>query len=516
MAFSLTPSYPSVILLVFLLSFPHASPSASSPSPSFEKEFLTVPNSIFSSTVKSAIDQVHQTLFILTNVAGLLNDLRLTNAVNDCADLLDVSSDELTMSLDVAESVKSNGHRNGTGHPGSDMKAWLSAALGNQDTCLDGFDGTNGIVKTLVAGSVQGVVSVVADVLRMVRNIPSGKSSASGFPKWIKPGERRLLQAPVSNVTPDVTVAADGSGNFTSVMDAVTAAPDNIVRRYVIYIKRGVYKENVEIKKKKWNLMMIGDGMGVTVISGNRSFIDGWTTYRSATFAVSGMGFIARDMTFENTAGPSKHQAVALRSDSDLSAFFRCGINGYQDTLYAHALRQFYRECRITGTVDFIFGNAAAVFQNCQILARKPLPDQKNSVTAHGRKYADQTTGFSFQYCNVTADADLLASPNSTATYLGRPWKEYSRTIFMQSYLSGVIRPEGWLEWQGDFALSTLYYAEYINYGTGAGLVNRVQWPGFHAINESSQAYNYTVAQFIDGNIWLPQTGVRYTLGLTT
>ncbi|KAJ8621251.1 hypothetical protein MRB53_029780 [Persea americana] len=284
MAFSLTPSYPSVILLVFLLSFPHASPSASSPSPSFEKEFLTVPNSIFSSTVKSAIDQVHQTLFILTNVAGLLNDLRLTNAVNDCADLLDVSSDELTMSLDVAESVKSNGHRNGTGHPGSDMKAWLSAALGNQDTCLDGFDGTNGIVKTLVAGSVQGVVSVVADVLRMVRNIPSGKSSASGFPKWIKPGERRLLQAPVSNVTPDVTVAADGSGNFTSVMDAVTAAPDNIVRRYVIYIKRGVYKENVEIKKKKWNLMMIGDGMGVTVISGNRSFIDGWTTYRSATF----------------------------------------------------------------------------------------------------------------------------------------------------------------------------------------------------------------------------------------
>lgn len=85
----------------------------------------------------------------------------------------------------------------------------------------------------------------------------------------------------------------------------------------------------------------------------------------------------------------------------------------------------------------------------------------------------------------------------------------------MQSYLSGVIRPEGWLEWQGDFALSTLYYAEYINYGTGAGLGNRVKWPGFHAINESSQAYNYTVAQFIDGNIWLPQTGVRYTLGLT-
>ncbi|XXG56988.1 hypothetical protein AAC387_Pa03g4268 [Persea americana] len=105
----------------------------------------------------------------------MLNDFRLTNPVNDCADLLDVSSDELTMSLDVADSVKSNGHRNGTGHPGSDMKAWLSAAVGNQDTsCLDGFHGTKGVVETLVAGIVQGVVSVVADVLRMVRNILAG------------------------------------------------------------------------------------------------------------------------------------------------------------------------------------------------------------------------------------------------------------------------------------------------------------------------------------------------------
>ncbi|KAF2304231.1 hypothetical protein GH714_028757 [Hevea brasiliensis] len=149
-----------------------------------------------------------------------------------------------------------------------------------------------------------------------------------------------------------------------------------------------------------------GDGMGATVISGNRNFIDGWTTFRSATFAVSGRGFIARDITFENTAGAAKHQAVALRSDSDLSVFFRCEVRGHQDTLYTHTMRQFYRECRIRD-VDFIFGDATAVFQDCQILAKKGLPSQKNTITAHGRKDPNQPTGYSFQFCNITADIDL-------------------------------------------------------------------------------------------------------------
>lgn len=109
-------------------------------------------------------------------------------------------------------------------------------------------------------------------------------SSPQGhFPPWVKPGERKLLQA-ANGVSFDAVVAADGTGNFTKVMDAVLAAPNYSMQRYVIHIKRGVYNENVEIKKKKWNLMMVGDGMDATIISGNRSFIDGWTTFRSATF----------------------------------------------------------------------------------------------------------------------------------------------------------------------------------------------------------------------------------------
>lgn len=296
--------------------------------------------------------------------------------------------------------------------------------------------------------------------------------------------------------------------------DAIAAVPDHGTRRFVIYVKKGVYRENVEIKKKKWNIMMIGDGIDATIISGNRNFVDGWTTFRTATFAVSGRGFIARDMAFENTAGPEKHQAVALRSDSDLSVYYRCAIRGYQDSLYTHTMRQFYRECRISGTIDFVFGNAAVVFQNCQILAKKGLPQQKNTITAQGRKDPNQPTGFSFQFCNVSADSDLAPFVNSTPTYLGRPWKLYSRTIFMQSYMSNAIRPEGWLEWNGDFALDTLYYGEFMNSGPGAGLTGRVTWPGFHVLNNTAQANNFTVAQFIEGNAWLPPTGVAYTAGL--
>lgn len=100
---------------------------------------------------------------------------------------------------------------------------------------------------------------------------------------------------------------------------------------------------------------------------------------------VSADGFWARDMTFENTAGPHKHQAVALRVSSDLSIFYRCSFKGYQDTLLVHSLRQFYRDCHIYGTIDFIFGDASAVFQNCDIFVKRPMDSQSNMITAQGR-----------------------------------------------------------------------------------------------------------------------------------
>lgn len=223
--------------------------------------------------------------------------------------------------------------------------------------------------------------------------------------------------------------------------------------------------------------------------------------------AVSGKGFIARDMTFRNTAGPQNHQAVALRVDSDQSAFFRCSVEGYQDTLYVHSLRQFYRECNIYGTIDFIFGNGAAVLQNCKIYSRVPLPLQKVTITAQGRKNPNQNTGFSIQDSYVVA---------TQPTYLGRPWKQYSRTVYMNTYMSGLVQPRGWLEWYGNFALNTLWYGEYRNYGPGASLNGRVKWPGYHIIRDASAARYFTAGRFIDGMAWLPGTGIRFTAGLGT
>lgn len=209
-----------------------------------------------------------------------------------------------------------SGKDNGTGNLSGDMTTWLSGALGNQDTCIDGFEGTNSFVKTLVGGSLDQVTSLVRDILGMVRPGSGAKSNSgskesgssagrtgpsrrkllknSDFPRWLKRSDRKLLQASGNGngtsggsglaAAADAVVAADGSGNFTSVMDAIAAAPDYSLRRFVIYVKKGVYKEYVEISKKKLNVMLIGDGMDVTIISGNRNFIDGWTTYRSATF----------------------------------------------------------------------------------------------------------------------------------------------------------------------------------------------------------------------------------------
>ncbi|XP_065048178.1 pectinesterase/pectinesterase inhibitor PPE8B-like [Musa acuminata AAA Group] len=479
-----------------------------------------VPSADFVSTLQSTLEEIKKVMSLVSTFSGVLGgDLRLSSAVDDCLDLLDLSSDELTWTLSASQRTTASASASGAGNRRSDLRSWMSAALGNQDTCKEGLDGTGGLVETLVAGGLDMVTSLVSDGLREIAagggtGGKGGSRRLMGFPEWVSAADRRLLQAQPTTVA-DAVVAQDGSGNYTTVEAAVAAAPTEGARRYVIHVKKGVYKENVEVKKKKWNLMLVGDGMGQTVISGSRSYVDGWTTYRSATFAVAGKGFIARDLTIENTAGPQKHQAVALRSDSDLSVFYRCEFSGYQDTLYAHSLRQFFRECRVTGTVDFVFGNAAAVFQNCQLFLRRPLPEQKNSVTAQGRKDPNQNTGFSFQFCNVSADADLVGFTNSTPTYLGRPWKEYSRTVFMQSYLGSLIRPEGWLEWNAEFALDTLYYAEYMNYGPGSGLGNRVKWPGYHALSDPAMVANFTVAQFIDGNMWLPSTGVKYTAGLT-
>ncbi|CBI36882.3 unnamed protein product, partial [Vitis vinifera] len=377
-----------------------------------------------------------------------------------------------------------------------DVQTLLSALLTNQQTCLDGLQ------ETSSSWSVKNGVSTPLQNRKLYESLSNRKLLDTGND-----------QVSISDI---VTVNQDGSGNFATINDAIAVAPNNTDGSngyFVIYIQAGVYEEYVSIAKNKKYLMMIGDGINQTVITGNRSVVDGWTTFNSATFAVVAQGFVAVNITFRNTAGAAKHQAVALRSGADLSTFYLCSFEAYQDTLYTHSLRQFYRECDIYGTVDFIFGNAAVVFQNCNLYPRLPLSGQFNAITAQGRTDPNQNTGTSIHNCVIRAADDLAASNGTTKTYLGRPWKEYSRTVYMQSNMGSLINPSGWSIWSGDFALSTLYYAEYNNTGPGSNTSNRVTWSGYHVIGPSDAA-NFTVGNFLLGGDWLPQTGVPYTGGL--
>ncbi|KAK4774597.1 hypothetical protein SAY86_009532 [Trapa natans] len=449
---------------------------------------------------------------------------RQATALYDCLEMVAQTLHELNATLHDLIACP-NGSRS-IARVIDDMKTYLSAAMTNQDSCLDGFSHSSAEKKlreTLKAGQTY-VFQLCSNALAMIRNmantdslvedqnLPAGGEGkgAMGWPEWLSDGDRRLLQS--TTITPDITVAADGSGNYRTVAEAVAAAPSKSSTRFIIRIKAGVYRENVEVPSSKINLMFVGDGRMTTIITASRNVVDGSTTFNSATVAIVGDGFLARDITFQNSAGPSKHQAVALRVNADLSAFYRCGMLAYQDTLYVHSLRQFFVECVVVGTVDFIFGNAAAVLQNCDIQARLPNPGQRNMVTAQGRDDPNQNTGIVIQKCRIGATSDLQAS-SGVESYLGRPWKEYSRTVVMQSSITDVIHPAGWYPWDGNFALNTLYYAEYANTGAGASTAGRVDWGGFRVIT-ASEARAFTVSQFISGDNWLPATGFPYSPGL--
>ncbi|KAI9115315.1 hypothetical protein K1719_013634 [Acacia pycnantha] len=239
------------------------------------------------------------------------------------------------------------------------------------------------------------------------------------------------------------------------------------------------------------------------------NFVDGTPTFSSATFAVFGKNFMAKDMGFRNTAGPQKHQAVALMASADQAVFYRCLIDAFQDTLYAHSLRQFYREFDIYGTVDFIFGNSAVVIQNSNILPKVPMWGQQNTITAQGKIDPNMNTGISIQNCSISPFGNL----SSVQTYLGGPWKNYSTTVFIQSSIGDLINPSGWLPWVGNSAPDTIFYAEFQNFGPGASTNNRVKWKGLRKFS-AKQANRFTVKAFLQGDRWIPVTSTPYKSSL--
>ncbi|KAJ8772138.1 hypothetical protein K2173_027315 [Erythroxylum novogranatense] len=398
-----------------------------------------------------------------------------------------------------------------------DVQTWLSSALTNIQTCRLGSADFN--LSDFVAPVAFSNLSMLISNSLAINGalLQAEKNNTQGFPSWFSWQEKRwLLQSSEVTKKANMVVAKDGSGHVRTIQEAIDAASHRVYgTRFIIYVKKGVYRENVEVGLNNSNIWLIGDGIKRTIITSCRSVGGGYTTYSSATAGVDGLGFVARGITFSNTAGPLKGQAVALRSASDLAVFYKCAFQGYQDTVFVQSQRQFFRECYIYGTVDFIFGNAAVVLQNCEIYVRKPLNGQPNVITAQGRYDPFQNTGISIHNSKILPAPDLKPVVGSFRTYLGRPWMQYSRTVILKTYIDSFVTPSGWLKWEkGDFALDTLFYAEYQNSGPGASTRFRVKWKGFHVIKSADMASRFTVGSLIGGQSWLPAIGVPFAYGL--
>ncbi|KAA8527428.1 hypothetical protein F0562_034857 [Nyssa sinensis] len=487
----------------------------------------TDPKELIKVAFQVAVKNIGEVMKNSTVLQQAAKDPSISDALENCHELLDYSIADLQRSFEKLgnfEISKLDAYL-------ADLKTWLSGAVTYQQTCLDGFENTTGdsgekmkkLLKTAGELTSNGLamVSQFSTILQNLgvpglggvsRRLLSDVSS-DGFPSWVSEGSRRLLQASPESVKPDVVVAKDGSGKYKTINEALKDIPLKSNTTFVIYVKAGIYEENVEFSNQMRNVILIGDGPTKTKITGNKSKVGGTATFKSATVAANGDGFVAKNIGFENSAGSEMHQAVALRVSSDMAVVYNCQIDGYQDTLYAHVHRQFYRDCIITGTIDFIFGDAISVFQNCKMVVRKPLDNQSCMVTAQGRKEHFETTGIVLQNCTITAEPDVLTASPPVKVYLGRPWKNFSRTIIMNSQIDSVIDPEGWAPWAGTAYLDTLYYAEYNNRGPGAVQTKRVTWPGIKKIT-ADDAAGYTAAKFLFGDDWIPKTGVPYNPGM--
>ncbi|KAK6147535.1 hypothetical protein DH2020_018447 [Rehmannia glutinosa] len=430
---------------------------------------------------------------LISFTKNVKNDPITQNALSNCEHLIQGAIDHVNMSI---SSLQPENIDNFSEYLVSDVRTWLSTAITDQQTCLDGlteFENISLSIQEEINVSMQNATIFTSNSLAIISN---GFAIIRGFQI---PVNRKLVEAEEVNLRPNLTVAKDGSGDIRTINEAVQAMPKRSKERFFIYVKKGEYKEQVVVHSDCWNLMIYGDGMKKTVVSGSLNYADGVATYDSGTFIAEGRGFIAKDMGFKNTAGPAKLQAVALRSSSDESIFYRCHIDAYQDTLYAHTNRQFYRECVIRGTVDFIFGNAAAVFQNCTIQPRQPGPGQYNVITAQSKSDPNQNTGISIQRCRIIPFGNLTAK-----TFLGRPWNNYSTTVVMETYIQGIVDPMGWTPWEPDSeAPDTIFYAEYMNTGPGSVLNQRVMWTGYRPNIAEEEAEKFYVEPFIQGSQWL-------------
>ena len=308
-------------------------------------------------------------------------------------------------------------------------------------------------------------------------------------------------------------VSADGHGDFMTVQEAIDACPDYSHQEITrILVRGGVYKELVSIPHTKFRLYIKGENAENTLITFDKYAKKPWPgrdfpmgTSGSASIYIHASYITFEDLSFENSAGEGKEigQAVAVFTDGDFLFFNRCRFLGNQDTLYTYGRfgkfggikRNYFKDCYIEGTTDFIFGTSIAFFENCRIHSKK------NSYVTAASTLQGQKYGYVFLNCKLTADEGI------DKCYLGRPWGAYAKTVFINCELGGHILPEGWHDWEKEGKPDTKknsYYAEYGNYGPGAR-GPRVKWA--HTL-KGKDLQDYTFAKVMyqeqDGIVWDP------------
>jgi pectinesterase len=276
------------------------------------------------------------------------------------------------------------------------------------------------------------------------------------------------LQSPAQVISK--TVAADGSGDYRTVQEALDAVPLNNKTSYSIKIKNGVYKEKLFLDSTKEFVSLFGENRFNTILTyddhtGKLSPKgDTINTRTSWSFKILANNFSARDITFQNNAGFTARQAVAVESDGDRAIFTNCRFTGYQDVLFINNGRQFFQKCYIEGTTDFIFGSAIAWFEQCHIHSKK------NSHITAASTPPEKKYGYVFNDCILTGDTSLHN------VSLGRPWRPYASVTYMHCYIGQHIKPEGWSNWNNTENNKTARYSEYKNYGPSADASKRVNW----------------------------------------
>jgi pectinesterase len=312
-------------------------------------------------------------------------------------------------------------------------------------------------------------------------------------------------------VSPDVKTGIEGTTEFPTIQMAMDhhplagVGPGGRPGRVFIEIAPGVYHERVIVTQNHTNITLIGMGKSPSdvVITNSLNAKQAGGTFFTETVEINGDGFEADNITFENTAG-NTGQAVAVADRADRSIFKHCRFLGHQDTLFADYGRQYYVDSYIEGGVDFVFGNATAVFDRSEIHA-----NARGYLTAQSRTSPDQTTGYVILNSKVTSAIEQATGPDEaahslgTGISLGRPWRPYSRVVYIHTDLPATIIPEGWSPWGNTPGTPEAYYAEFENTGPGANLSARVPWS--HQLT-AAEAAQYSPKTFLAGkDRWNPE-----------